>query len=69
MRWRGGRRSKNIVDRRGAGPGRKIAGGGVGTIAPDSFVHGSSAQRVRWFKVGFEEGNPDRCDTFSATSL
>ena len=40
-----------------------------GTVAPDSFTHGSSAQRVRWFKIGFEEGNPDRCDTFSATSL
>ncbi|MGY8794222.1 MAG: neutral zinc metallopeptidase, partial [Woeseiales bacterium] len=66
---RGGRRSKNIVDWRGPGPGRKIAGGGVGTIASHSFAHGRSAQRVRWFKVGFEEDNPDRCDTFSATSL
>ncbi|MGI9393282.1 MAG: KPN_02809 family neutral zinc metallopeptidase [Boseongicola sp.] len=40
-----------------------------GTVAPDSFTHGSSAQRVRWFRIGFEEGNPDRCDTFAAASL
>jgi len=40
-----------------------------GTVAPDSFTHGSSVQRVRWFRVGFEEGNPDRCDTFNAASL
>ena len=40
-----------------------------GTVAPDSFTHGSSAQRVRWFRRGFESGNPDACDTFAAESL
>jgi predicted metalloprotease len=40
-----------------------------GTIAPDSFTHGSSAQRVRWFRRGFESGDPDACDTFGAESL
>lgn len=40
-----------------------------GTVAPDSFTHGSSAQRVRWFRTGFEQGNPDACDTFSADSI
>lgn len=40
-----------------------------GTVAPDSFTHGSSAQRVRWFRTGFEMGDPDSCDTFSANSL
>ncbi len=40
-----------------------------GSVAPDSFTHGSSAQRVRWFRTGFEEGNPDRCDTFSTEAL
>lgn len=40
-----------------------------GTVAPDSFTHGSSAQRVRWFGRGFETGNPDTCDTFGAESL
>ncbi len=40
-----------------------------GTVAPDSFTHGSSAQRVRWFRAGFESGDPDRCDTFNTQSL
>jgi predicted metalloprotease len=40
-----------------------------GTVVPDSFTHGTSAQRVRWFKIGFETGDPARCDTFAATSL
>lgn len=40
-----------------------------GRVAPDSFTHGSSAQRVRWFRIGFSSGNPDRCDTFSSENL
>lgn len=40
-----------------------------GTVTPDSFTHGSSAQRVRWFRAGFESGNPDSCDTFNTNSL
>ena len=40
-----------------------------GTVVPDSFTHGSSAQRVRWFKRGFEAGKLDACDTFSASNL
>lgn len=40
-----------------------------GTVAPDSFTHGTSAQRVRWFRTGFEQGNPDSCDTFGADSI
>lgn len=40
-----------------------------GTVAPDSFTHGSSAQRMRWFRRGFEQGNPDLCDTFSTDTL
>ena len=40
-----------------------------GTVAPDSFTHGTSAQRQRWFRRGFETGDPDRCDTFSTDSL
>ncbi len=40
-----------------------------GTVAPDSFTHGTSAQRVRWFRTGFDQGNPDSCDTFGAGSL
>jgi uncharacterized protein len=40
-----------------------------GTVVPDSFTHGSSAQRVRWFKQGFQAGKIDACDTFSAAAL
>lgn len=38
-------------------------------VVPDSFTHGTSAQRVRWFKTGFDSGNVNRCNTFSAQSL
>lgn len=41
----------------------------TGTVVPDSFSHGTSAQRVRWFRVGFDAGDPGRCDTFSAAQL
>jgi uncharacterized protein len=37
-----------------------------GTVVPDSFTHGSSAQRVGWFRRGFNAGNIDHCDTFGA---
>jgi predicted metalloprotease len=37
-----------------------------GTVVPDSFTHGSSAQRVKWFKRGFEGGKIEACNTFSA---
>jgi predicted metalloprotease len=37
-----------------------------GTVVPDSFTHGSSAQRVRWFRRGFDSGTIDNCNTFSA---
>lgn len=40
-----------------------------GYIVPDSFTHGSSAQRVRWFKRGFQEGDPAQCDTFNIAAL
>ena len=40
-----------------------------GQVVPDSFTHGSSKQRVRWFRKGFESGDVAACDTFSAQRL
>ncbi len=40
-----------------------------GVVVPDSFTHGTSAQRVRWFKTGFETGSLRSCDTFKARDL
>jgi uncharacterized protein len=40
-----------------------------GTIQPDTFTHGTSAQRVHWFKQGYETGQIEQCDTFKAGSF
>ncbi len=40
-----------------------------GYVVPESFTHGSSEQRVRWFKRGFDTGDMGSCDTFSTTQL
>ncbi len=40
-----------------------------GYVTPDSFTHGSSAQRVAWFRRGFERGELRDCDTFNARRL
>ncbi|CAB3699647.1 hypothetical protein LMG3458_02582 [Achromobacter deleyi] len=40
-----------------------------GYVVPDAFTHGSSAQRVRWFKRGLDSGSLKQCDTFAASSL
>jgi hypothetical protein len=40
-----------------------------GYVVPDSFTHGTSAQRVRWFKRGLADGDMDQCDTFDAETL
>jgi hypothetical protein len=40
-----------------------------GYVTPDSFTHGSSVQRVRWFKRGLQSGRFDSCDTFNAAIL
>lgn len=40
-----------------------------GRVMPDAFTHGSSEQRMRWFRKGSESGNPDACDTFGTDRL
>jgi uncharacterized protein len=40
-----------------------------GQVVPDAFTHGSSEQRVRWFKRGLQAGEVSECDTFNASSL
>lgn len=38
---------------------------GGGSVDPDSFTHGSSAERKTWFLTGYDSGDPERCDTFA----
>lgn len=38
---------------------------GQGRVVPDSFTHGTSAQRVKWFKAGLNSGDMDQCNTFA----
>lgn len=40
-----------------------------GTVVPDAFTHGTSQQRVRWFRAGFTSGDLGSCDTFAARQL
>ncbi len=42
---------------------------GQGYVVPESFTHGTSAQRMRWFERGFRSGELEACDTFGAAEL
>jgi len=47
----------------------RLQHGGGGRVQPETFTHGSSAQRVRWFRRGLETGRLEACDTFGAAGL
>jgi predicted metalloprotease len=38
-------------------------------VTPETFTHGTSAQRARWFRIGYQTGDIDACDTFKASKL
>ena len=46
-----------------------LQAGSGGAVRPETFTHGTSKQRMKWFKVGFETGSMDACDTFAARDL
>lgn len=41
----------------------------TGTVSPEKWTHGSSAERVRWFRRGMQEGTIAACDTFATKAL
>jgi uncharacterized protein len=47
----------------------RIQAASSGEVNPDSFTHGTSEQRVRWFTAGYQSGKPGDCDTFNAPNL
>ena len=46
-----------------------LQGAKGGAVVPESFTHGTSAQRARWFNTGLQQGSVKACDTFSARNL
>ncbi|MBW2481757.1 MAG: neutral zinc metallopeptidase [Deltaproteobacteria bacterium] len=72
MRWRSGRRSRNIEEALNAASAigdDRLQQQSRGYVTPDSFTHGSPAQRVRWFRQGLETGKVSQCNTFKAENL
>ena len=71
QRWktiRAGRRRSGVADR-GGDRRRPLQKQARGYVVPDAFTHGSSAQRQRWFTIGFKEGKVSACNTFAAAQL
>ena len=46
-----------------------LQGAGGGRVVPESFTHGTSAQRQHWFQTGFDTGSVKACDTFASKNL
>ncbi|HET8653909.1 MAG TPA: neutral zinc metallopeptidase [Longimicrobiaceae bacterium] len=60
---------EEAIDAAGAVGDDALQRQGQGYVVPDSFTHGTSAQRVRWFRRGYDQGTIDACDTFNAAEL
>jgi predicted metalloprotease len=60
---------KDAVDTAGAIGDDTIQKQSGGQVSPDTFTHGTSAQRQKWFTTGYDGGDPRRCDTFSTSNL
>ena len=54
---------------RDATPDDRIQQKTEGQVHPESWTHGSAAQRQKWFTIGYKQGHRGDCDTFHATSL
>jgi predicted metalloprotease len=75
--WGHSTAQRNIIDQSDVTAGLRAAAAvgddrlqkmATGRVAPDSFTHGSSAQRTDWFQRGLSDGNIGSCDTSSATT-